>query len=139
MSFLAKDLSALSRKYLPPGTVFETFQFYSGWCAAHNIEKQASRLDFSPLFQLGRIDIRQLPTHAISLWGGRGLQALWSGRPLLAHALRYGTFLRRWNQHWTCVLKFRDRSYFSQCDICQELKSQLLSFEILEYIFLGFI
>lgn len=38
---------------------------------------------------------------------------------------RYVTFLRRWNAKWTAVLKFRDASTFSQCDICQELKSQI--------------
>lgn len=30
-----KDVSGLVRKYLPPGTYFETYQFYCGWCAAH--------------------------------------------------------------------------------------------------------
>lgn len=42
-------------------------------------------------------------------------------------ALRYNTFLRRWNSKWTLILKFRDRSMFSQCDICQELKKQPLA------------
>ena len=40
--------------------------------------------------------------------------------------LRYGTFVRRWGQKWTLIMKFRDKSSFSQCDVCQELKAQLL-------------
>ena len=39
---------------------------------------------------------------------------------------RYGTFLRRWNEKWTLILKFRDKNSFSQCDVCQELKWQPL-------------
>lgn len=39
-----KDVSGLVRKYLPPGSCFETYQFYCGWCAAHGIEKAASHL-----------------------------------------------------------------------------------------------
>ena len=44
-----------------------------------------------------------------------------------AYSVRYGTFLRRWNSKWTLILKFRDKSFFSQCDVCQELKQQFLS------------
>lgn len=40
--------------------------------------------------------------------------------------IRYGTFVRQWNQKWTVVLKFRDQNSFSQYDVCQELKQQLL-------------
>lgn len=42
-------------------------------------------------------------------------------------SLSYTTFLRRWHQKWGLVLKFRDQSTFSQCDVCSELKAQLLS------------
>lgn len=37
-----KDLSNMARKYLPAGTLFELFQFYLGWCSAHEIEQKAS-------------------------------------------------------------------------------------------------
>ena len=36
-----KDLSNMARKYLPAGTLFELFQFYLGWCSAHEIEQKA--------------------------------------------------------------------------------------------------
>lgn len=38
----AEDVSKLGRKYLPPGTLWEIFQFYTGWCSAHNVQEQAS-------------------------------------------------------------------------------------------------
>lgn len=79
---IVKDLSALVRKYLPPGTIFETYQFYLGWCDAHDVNSKAS----------------------------------------------YCTFLRHWNRKWTNVLKFRDQTSFSQCDVCSELKAQHLTF-----------
>ncbi|CAK9067404.1 Uncharacterized protein SCF082_LOCUS34123 [Durusdinium trenchii] len=41
MLLKSNDLSSLVRKYLPPGTIFEMFQFYIGWCSAHNIRAQA--------------------------------------------------------------------------------------------------
>lgn len=44
----------------------------------------------------------------------------------MAQISRYGTFLKRWHEKWSVVLKFRDQSAFSQCDVCQELKSQPL-------------
>ena len=34
----------MARKHLAPGTVFDIFQFYSGWCSVHGIEHQASFL-----------------------------------------------------------------------------------------------
>lgn len=40
--FNGQDLSRLSRKYLPPGNIYEMYQFYCGWCSAHGIEQQAS-------------------------------------------------------------------------------------------------
>ena len=40
-----EDVSTLVRKYLPPGTIFEMYQFYVGWCDAHHIEKKASHLE----------------------------------------------------------------------------------------------
>lgn len=36
-----EDLTGLVRKYLPPGTIYDTYQFYCGWCSAHSIEHQA--------------------------------------------------------------------------------------------------
>ena len=39
-----QDLSGMVRKYLPPGTLYELFQFYSGWCDAHNVQDKASCL-----------------------------------------------------------------------------------------------
>lgn len=39
-----QDVSKLTRKYLPPGTVNEVHQFYCGWCSAHGITTQASHL-----------------------------------------------------------------------------------------------
>lgn len=49
--------------------------------------------------------------------------------------IRYGTFVRQWNQKWTLVLKFRDQNSFSQCDVCQELKQQLLSLHCILKLF----
>lgn len=49
---------------------------------------------------------------------------------------RYGTFLRRWNQKWGVIMKFRQQSNFSQCDICQELKFQWLEIITMEKTFL---
>ncbi len=37
-----EDVSCLVRKYLPPGTIYDTYQFYCGWCAAHSVDHQAS-------------------------------------------------------------------------------------------------
>ena len=54
--------------------------------------------------------------------------------------IRYVTFLRCWNSKWTLVMKFRARSEFSQCDVCQELKDQFLeSFlnNFLCFVFMG--
>lgn len=39
----SEDISQLVRKYLPPGTIFEMYQFYVGWCDAHHIERKASQ------------------------------------------------------------------------------------------------
>ena len=47
--------------------------------------------------------------------------------------IRYGTFVRQWNQKWTLVLKFRDQNSFSQCDVCQDLKEQLPRQTILSF------
>lgn len=42
IELVAEDLTGLVRKYLPPGNVFEVFQFYSSWCTAHVVEPVAS-------------------------------------------------------------------------------------------------
>ena len=34
--------------------------------------------------------------------------------------------MRVWNSNWTLVMKYRNKSAFSQCDVCQELKHQFL-------------
>ena len=39
-----EDVSKLGRKYLPPGTLYEVYQFYLGWCSAHGVMEQASHL-----------------------------------------------------------------------------------------------
>lgn len=58
----------------------------------------------------------------------------------MAQIKRYGTFLKRWHEKWSVVLKFRDQSAFSQCDVCQELKSQPLAYigkyATFEYIYI---
>ena len=41
LSRTTEDLTGLVRKYLPPGTIYDTYQFYCGWCAAHSIQHQA--------------------------------------------------------------------------------------------------
>ena len=38
-----EGLSKLTRKYLPPGTLWEVYQFYCGWCSAHSVSGQASQ------------------------------------------------------------------------------------------------
>ena len=37
-----EDVGKLVRKYLPPGTVWDLYQFYAAWCGAHSIPSQAS-------------------------------------------------------------------------------------------------
>ncbi len=39
-----KDVSKLTRKYLPPGTLWDIYQYYTGWCTAHGVTGQASYL-----------------------------------------------------------------------------------------------
>lgn len=108
-----KDLSGLVRKYLPPGTIYETYQFYCGWCSAHSVEHQAS------------CHVIQLVVFFVLF------NHLCCFVDILTLFMRYGTFLKRWNAKWTTVLKYRDASAFSQCDICQELKSQYPGFGVI--------
>lgn len=39
-----KDMKCLVRKYLPPGNVYELYQFYCSWCDAHSVDACASNL-----------------------------------------------------------------------------------------------
>ena len=107
----------MTRKYLPPGTLYELYQYYISWCSTHNILEKASCL--SGFWQC-----------VFCLLVGSVSSSTYLPNPtgsLDLNSFRYPTFLRRWNTKWTLILKFRDRSMFSQCDVCQELKKQFLA------------
>ena len=40
-------------------------------------------------------------------------------------SLRYGTFLDVYKRRWSEILRFRDRSLFTSCEVCTALKGQL--------------
>lgn len=61
-----QDVSTLVRKYLPPGAVFEMYQFYVGWCDAHQIEKKASNL--GPMIILSKILLSNISYLFLIFW-----------------------------------------------------------------------
>lgn len=80
------------RKYLPPGTLYELFQFYSGWCATHNVQDKASWLEFhlskmlNHFLELGFDFFLNIWDHSMGgIWLGKGMLPSCVGGMLNGH------------------------------------------------------
>ena len=103
----------LVRKYLPPGTVMDLFEHY---------KSTQTMLGCHCVAHLVIIRMR-----SFLFWKHAYVYFLSWKHKLLLNILhcRYGTFLDVYKRRWQDILRFRQKTLFTACEICSILKQQL--------------
>ncbi|CAJ1450988.1 unnamed protein product, partial [Effrenium voratum] len=88
------------------------------------LDKPSSGLVFNTVVNKEHLVRRYLPPGNLAelFEHYQALQSL-----LGARSVSYSTFIRCYNESWKDVLRFREKSMFTQCEVCQTLKAQLHS------------